>query len=143
MCPDTQLCVKPWLSKVCYFARFVAQLSHLNLLFLGNGGDEGLAKHLNSYFELLVRTCGSQGFFLAFSLFLSSSSFPHLLFFLLFAGGDVFKFAGDAMIVLWPPSDEEQDTLARRAAQVSLSVFSLVSPPPPMQLFLLFVAVRA
>src|ERR1700749_15635 len=47
-----------------------------------SGKDEYLAKHLNSYFELLVRTMSSQG-------------------------GDVFKFAGDAILVLWPPSEED------------------------------------
>ncbi|CAM9218617.1 unnamed protein product [Chrysoparadoxa australica] len=41
-------------------------------------GVEGLAKHLNSYFGQMVRIIASEG-------------------------GDVFKFAGDAMIVLWPP----------------------------------------
>jgi hypothetical protein len=37
-------------------------------------------------------------------------------------GGDVFKFAGDAIIVLWPPSDEDQVTLTRRACQCALDV---------------------
>ena len=41
------------------------------------------------------------------------------------SGGDVFKFAGDAMIALWPPSSDGGDTaikdvglLVHRAAQV-------------------------
>lgn len=62
-----------------------------------HGGDELLAKYLNSYFELLVRTISSQG-------------------------GDVFKFAGDAIVVLWPPSDEDLLTLVRRAAQCGLEI---------------------
>lgn len=38
-------------------------------------------------------------------------------------GGDIFKFAGDAMLVLWPPSDTETDEkdlalMVHRAAQV-------------------------
>lgn len=63
----------------------------------GPGGEEYLAKNLNSYFELLVRTMSSQG-------------------------GDVFKFAGDAVLVVWPPSDEKLDSLVRRAVQCGLEV---------------------
>ncbi|KAH8096279.1 adenylate cyclase [Aureococcus anophagefferens] len=36
-------------------------------------------------------------------------------------GGDIFKFAGDAMIVLWPPSDDLGD-LARRATQCAIEI---------------------
>ena len=39
-------------------------------------------------------------------------------------GGDVFKFAGDALLVLWPPNkDEEHDLelLTHRATQVFIS----------------------
>lgn len=60
-------------------------------------GDEYLAKYLNSYFELLVKTVSSQG-------------------------GDVFKFAGDAMIVLWPPSSDDLATRTRRAGQCALEI---------------------
>ncbi len=69
----------------------------------GPTGDEYLAKHLNSYFELLVRTMASQG-------------------------GDVFKFAGDAMIVLWPPSEDDLTTLTRRAAQACFVPSPFPSP---------------
>jgi hypothetical protein len=66
----------------------------------GGQGDEFLARHLNSYFEQLVRLIMSQG-------------------------GDVFKFAGDAVLVLWPPgSDESLTTLTRRAAQCGLDIKS-------------------
>jgi len=66
------------------------------------GGDELLSQNLNSYFELLVRSMSKQG-------------------------GDVFKFAGDAIIVVWPPSDKEDlATLTRRAGQV-------LSPVCPMK----------
>jgi class 3 adenylate cyclase len=38
-------------------------------------------------------------------------------------GGDVFKFAGDAVLVLWPPgTDEDLTTLTRRAAQCGLEI---------------------
>lgn len=63
----------------------------------GHEGDELLAKHLNSYFELLVRTMSSQG-------------------------GDVFKFAGDAILAVWPPTDEDITTLVRRAGQCALEI---------------------
>ena len=43
----------------------------------GIRGDEILAKHLNSYFELLLRIINSEG-------------------------GDVLKFSGDALLVVWP-----------------------------------------
>lgn len=36
-------------------------------------------------------------------------------------GGDIFKFAGDAMIVLWPPT-EALGVLARRAAQCAIEI---------------------
>jgi class 3 adenylate cyclase/GNAT superfamily N-acetyltransferase len=63
----------------------------------GPQGDEYLAKHLNSYFELLVKTLASQG-------------------------GDVFKFAGDALIVLWPPTSDDIKITCRRAAQCALEI---------------------
>eukprot|EP00937_MAST-01D_sp_MAST-1D-sp2_P001929 g1929.t1 len=80
----------------------------------GDAGAEHLARHLNSYFSTMVRLI-SRG------------------------GGDVFKYAGDAMIVLWPeqplPRDGELDddgeedggrepvaTLVRRALQVALEI---------------------
>lgn len=63
----------------------------------GPGGEEHLAKNLNSYFELLIRAMSGQG-------------------------GDVFKFAGDAILVVWPPSNEPLDTLVRRATQCGLEI---------------------
>eukprot|EP00457_Paulinella_chromatophora_P000274 gb/GEZN01000274.1/.p1 GENE.gb/GEZN01000274.1/~~gb/GEZN01000274.1/.p1 ORF type:complete len:1599 (+),score=219.44 gb/GEZN01000274.1/:94-4890(+) len=66
----------------------------------GPAGDEYLAEHLNSYFGQLVKTISSQG-------------------------GDVFKFAGDAILVIWPPQ-ETQDvdliTTTRRAFQCALEI---------------------
>ena len=52
---------------------------------------------LNSYFEQLQRVIASQG-------------------------GDVFKFAGDALLVLWPSSDEDLPTVTPRAAQSALEI---------------------
>ena len=64
----------------------------------GNAGGEHLAKHLNSYFGTMVRLI-SRG------------------------GGDVFKYAGDAMIVLWPEQGgEDVATQVRRAMQCALEI---------------------
>lgn len=63
----------------------------------GPGGDEFLARHLNSYFGQLVRI-------------------------VLKEGGDVFKYAGDALIVVWPPSEEDIVDIARRATQCALDI---------------------
>eukprot|EP00602_Paraphysomonas_sp_CaronLab_P010748 CAMPEP_0185039174 /NCGR_PEP_ID=MMETSP1103-20130426/35751_1 /TAXON_ID=36769 /ORGANISM="Paraphysomonas bandaiensis, Strain Caron Lab Isolate" /LENGTH=2231 /DNA_ID=CAMNT_0027577957 /DNA_START=219 /DNA_END=6917 /DNA_ORIENTATION=+ len=65
---------------------------------LNGKGAEGLAKHLNSYFSQMVRLIASDG-------------------------GDVFKFAGDAMIVLWPESQSgDMETTVRRAAQCAYAI---------------------
>jgi class 3 adenylate cyclase len=69
---------------------------------------------LNSYFEQLVRLIASQG-------------------------GDVFKFAGDALIVLWPESKEDLATRTRRAAQCALDIqknlnAAELSKDPPVSL---------
>uniref|UniRef100_H3HE67 Adenylate cyclase n=1 Tax=Phytophthora ramorum TaxID=164328 RepID=H3HE67_PHYRM len=66
----------------------------------GPVGAEDLGKHLNSYFEQLLRLVSS-------------------------AGGDVFKFAGDAMLIFWPESKEDTlDSLLRRALQCALRIQS-------------------
>ena len=57
---------------------------------------EGLKTHLNSYFSQMNKIISGNG-------------------------GDIFKFAGDAMIVLWPPSDDLGD-LARRATQCAIEI---------------------
>ena len=62
----------------------------------GPEGAEYLAKHLNSYFGQMVKAIASEG-------------------------GDIFKFAGDAMIVLWPDLDT-MEARARRAAQCALAI---------------------
>eukprot|EP01017_Pseudomicrothorax_dubius_P008187 TRINITY_DN12666_c0_g1_i1.p1 TRINITY_DN12666_c0_g1~~TRINITY_DN12666_c0_g1_i1.p1 ORF type:complete len:421 (+),score=64.82 TRINITY_DN12666_c0_g1_i1:2-1264(+) len=67
----------------------------------GSEGAELLAFALNRYMELLVKAIAR-------------------------SGGDIFKFAGDAMIVLWPPpqndSDEELAILLRQAIQSALDI---------------------
>jgi class 3 adenylate cyclase len=64
----------------------------------GPVGAEYLAKHLNSYFEQLLRLVSS-------------------------AGGDVFKFAGDAMLIFWPENKEDTlESLLRRAIQCALRI---------------------
>eukprot|EP01029_Cantina_marsupialis_P002742 TRINITY_DN1261_c0_g3_i2.p1 TRINITY_DN1261_c0_g3~~TRINITY_DN1261_c0_g3_i2.p1 ORF type:complete len:330 (+),score=83.07 TRINITY_DN1261_c0_g3_i2:131-1120(+) len=62
----------------------------------GPEGAEHLAKHLNSYFGQMVKVISSEG-------------------------GDIFKFAGDAMIVLWPDRDS-LEVRTRRAAQCALAI---------------------
>ncbi|EQC40568.1 hypothetical protein SDRG_02456 [Saprolegnia diclina VS20] len=64
----------------------------------GPVGAESLSKHLNAYFQQLVR-------------------------FITGAGGDVFKFAGDALIVLWPENKEDTiESLVRRCIQCALGI---------------------
>ncbi len=69
----------------------------------GAEGAELLAFSLTRYMEFLVKAIGR-------------------------SGGDIFKFAGDAMIVLWPPpqhnTEEELTTLCRQAIQSSLDIQS-------------------
>ena len=69
----------------------------------GYEGAELLAFALTRYMEFLVKSIGK-------------------------SGGDIFKFAGDAMIIIWPPpqhnSDEELTTLCRQAIQSSLDIQS-------------------
>ena len=52
---------------------------------LGHEGCELTAFAINRYMELLVKAISR-------------------------SGGDIFKFAGDAMIVVWPPPDSEGKT---------------------------------
>lgn len=66
----------------------------------GPVGAENLAKYLNSYFEQLLRYVSS-------------------------AGGDVFKFAGDAMLIFWPENrDDTLESLLRRCIQCALRIQS-------------------
>lgn len=65
----------------------------------GPEGAEIIAFAINRYMELMVKEIGR-------------------------SGGDIFKFAGDAMIVVWPPPKEEwqlQQT-CRQAVQAALSI---------------------
>lgn len=64
----------------------------------GPTGAEFLGKYLNSYFSQMVKHISS-------------------------SGGDVFKFAGDAMIIFWPENqDDSFENLIRRAMQCALSI---------------------
>lgn len=66
----------------------------------GPVGAEVLGKHLNSYFEQMLRLISS-------------------------AGGDVFKFAGDAMLIFWHENKEDTfQSLLRRCLQCALRVQS-------------------
>ena len=61
--------------------------SEVKKLKITQKGPELLAKALNAYMELLSQKVGQ-------------------------SGGDIFKFAGDAMIILWtPPREEKVDSL--------------------------------
>ncbi|KAF0689361.1 Aste57867_19187 [Aphanomyces stellatus] len=64
----------------------------------GPTGAEYLAKHLNSYFEQLLKLISSEG-------------------------GDAFKFAGDALIAFWPQNKEDTlESLVRRCIQCALRI---------------------
>jgi class 3 adenylate cyclase len=72
----------------------------------GRDGVEGVAKYLNAYFGQMVRIIASEG-------------------------GDVFKFAGDAMIVVWtPPNLHEEFKLpeSKDSVRASSSSTRLIAP---------------
>eukprot|EP00467_Chlorarachnion_reptans_P022161 CAMPEP_0114521986 /NCGR_PEP_ID=MMETSP0109-20121206/20504_1 /TAXON_ID=29199 /ORGANISM="Chlorarachnion reptans, Strain CCCM449" /LENGTH=1349 /DNA_ID=CAMNT_0001703179 /DNA_START=281 /DNA_END=4330 /DNA_ORIENTATION=+ len=63
-------------------------------------GHELLHENINTYFVRIIRVIGSQG-------------------------GDIFKFVGDAMIVLWPKSSQEDlRSLVQRAGQCAMQIKS-------------------
>lgn len=72
---------------------------------VGRTGSEFLAFCLNRYMEQLINVIGNNG-------------------------GDIFKFAGDALLVIWPEEDEKDETkreanlisTCRRAIQCALSI---------------------
>ncbi len=70
----------PWRQKyetVCLFCDVSGFTALSERMAMNGKGAEGLANHLNSYFGQMLRLIAMDG-------------------------GDVFKFAGDAIIVLWP-----------------------------------------
>jgi len=90
---------------VCLFADvsgFTSLSESMTFRYGQHVGAEHLAKHLNSYFSQLVKIINSEG-------------------------GDVFKFAGDAMIVLWPPGKDGEalKDRTRRAAQCAARIQAL------------------
>lgn len=89
----------------CLFADvsgFTKLSESMSIQYGPHAGAEHLAKQLNSYFSQLVKIINSEG-------------------------GDVFKFAGDAMIVLWPPTSDEESIgdRARRATQSAVRIQGL------------------
>ena len=74
---------------------------------VGRTGSEFLAFCLNRYMEQLINVIGNNG-------------------------GDIFKFAGDALLVIWPEEDEKDESkreanlisTCRRAIQCALSIQS-------------------
>src|SRR3954462_3971321 len=63
----------------------------------GPAGAEELTAFLNTYFGQLIDLIAAHG-------------------------GDVVKFAGDALLALWPASEEDLPTATRQAAQCGLAV---------------------
>jgi class 3 adenylate cyclase len=90
----------PWRQKcqtVCLFCDISDFTALSETMSVSGVGAEGLAKHLNSYFSQMLRIISSDG-------------------------DDVFKFAGDAMIVVWQIGLENIETTTRRAAQCACAI---------------------
>ncbi|MEG4578097.1 tetratricopeptide repeat protein [Microcoleus sp. MON1_C5] len=68
----------------------------------GPDGAEELTKHLNAYFGQLIELISDRG-------------------------GDIIKFAGDAMLAIWPATDESLATATYRAAECSLAILEKLS----------------
>jgi class 3 adenylate cyclase len=101
-CDEHKNRVTPWRQEyetVCVFCDVSGFTALSETMALNGKGAEGLARHLNSYFSQMVRIIAADG-------------------------GDVFKFAGDAMIVLWPEcsSGGDMETTVRRATQCAISI---------------------
>lgn len=92
--PDVTLPCRMKLETVCMFCDVSGFTKLTEKLALNGEGAEGLKTKLNSFFGQLNRVVGGHG-------------------------GDIFKFAGDAVIVLWP-DDEPLEVIARRACRCAL-----------------------
>jgi class 3 adenylate cyclase len=68
----------------------------------GPDGAEELTKHLNAYFGQLIELITDRG-------------------------GDIIQFAGDAMLAIWPATDESLVTATYRAAECSLAILKKLS----------------
>ncbi len=68
----------------------------------GPAGAEELTQHLNAYFGQLVELITERG-------------------------GDIIKFAGDAMLAIWPATNEPLVTATHRAAECSLAILEKLS----------------
>ncbi|CAD8204339.1 unnamed protein product [Paramecium octaurelia] len=83
---------------ICGFTNLTEQLSKI-----GPEGSEVIAFAINRYMELLIKSISK-------------------------SGGDIFKFAGDAIIVVWPPptgsndKDEQLKVLLRQGIQSALDI---------------------
>ncbi|MEG3876190.1 tetratricopeptide repeat protein [Microcoleus sp. herbarium7] len=68
----------------------------------GPAGAEELTKHLNAYFGQLIELISDRG-------------------------GDIIQFAGDAMLAIWPATDDSLVTATYRAAECSLAILEKLS----------------
>jgi len=68
----------------------------------GPDGAEELTKHLNAYFGQLIELISDRG-------------------------GDIIKFAGDAMLAIWPATDESLVSATYHAAECSLAILEKLS----------------
>ncbi len=68
----------------------------------GPDGAEELTKHLNAYFGQLIELISDRG-------------------------GDIIQFAGDAMLAIWPATDDSLATATYRAAECSLAILEKLS----------------
>ena len=90
--PNTQTYVT-----VCVFCDVSGFTKLSEAMALSGRGAEGLKKHLNSYFAQMNKIISG-------------------------GGGDIIKFAGDAMIVLWPDSEDSMEIRCQRAAQAAIQI---------------------
>ena len=102
--PETQhVPRREGLDTVCLFADIKGFTALSEAMEEEGAGSEGLAKYLNMYFSQMCRIIASEG-------------------------GDVFKYAGDAMIVLWEVKGGDEgatmEMQARRATQCAVALQS-------------------
>lgn len=94
--------IKPPLITSCETVALFADVSGFtklseSLAARGPEGAQDLAHHLNGYISQMVKLLSAEG-------------------------GDIFKFAGDALIVLWPSESGDVPDLTRRATQAALEI---------------------
>jgi adenylate cyclase 10 len=94
---DISLPARHKLTTAVLFADISGYTAMCELLGATHAEIEDLARIVKAYFGILVKVVQRHG-------------------------GDVFKFAGDAVIVLWPEADDSLTVLARRCAQCALEI---------------------